>query len=142
MSILDHRKTWHFQVKGSPQDCIAAFRAAFTARGSGGIIAKAKWDVRQSGNGAVAIYGGRAGLIKGLTILSSMATAEEEGAIGSQVTFEIEGVADGQVKCAMWLSHVATRLGFTNDGRFFRPYMRAVEGQLRRVDPALRVGKS
>jgi hypothetical protein len=29
-----------------------------------------------------------------------------------------------------------------NDGRFFRPYMRAVEGQLRRVDPALRVGKS
>lgn len=142
MSILDHRKTWRFQVKGSPQDCIAAFRAAFTEPGSGGIIAKAKWDVRQSGNGAAAIYGGRAGLIKGLTILSSTATAEEQGAIGSQVTFEIEEVANGQVTCAMWLSQNATRLGFTNDGRFFRPYMRAVEGRLRRVDPSLRVGKS
>jgi hypothetical protein len=142
MSILDHRKTWHFQLKGSPQDCVAAFTAAFTAPGGGGIIAKAKWDVSRSGDGAVAIYRGRAGLVKGLTILSSMATAEEQGAIGSQVTFEIEGVADGQVKCAMWLSHGASRLGFTNDGRFFRPYMRSVEGQLRRVDPTLAVGKS
>jgi len=142
MSILDHRKTWRFQLKGAPGDCVAAFNAAFTAPGSGGVIAKAKWEVRQSGNGAAAIYRGRAGLIKGLTILSATATSEEQGAIGSEVSFEIESAAGGQVTCAMWLSSGASTLGFTNDGRFFRPYMRAVEGRLRRVDPNLNVRKS
>ena len=43
--------------------------------------------------------------------------------------------------CAMWLAVRATRFGFTNDGRFFRPYMRAVETRLRQVSPDLEVVK-
>ena len=42
----------------------------------------------------------------------------------------------------MWLRSSATRLGFTNDGRFFRPCMRAVETHLRHVDPSLKVVKN
>lgn len=87
----------------------------------------------------MAIYRGRAGLIKGVTMLSSTATSEEQAAIGSEVTFEVERAADGAATCAMWLSSGSSTLGFTNDGRFFRPYMRAVEGQLRRCSRQLRV---
>jgi hypothetical protein len=142
MGIMDHRKTWRFRLNGSPQQCAEAFRKAFTERGSGGVLVKAKWDVQQSGNQTVAIYRGRAGLIKGMTILSSTATSEEQNAIGSQVSFEVERAADGVSTCAMWLSSGSSTFGFTNDGRFFRPYMRAVEGQLRHVDPSLSVSKS
>jgi hypothetical protein len=142
MGILDHRKTWRFQLNGSPQQCAEAFRKAFTERGSGGVLAKAKWEVQQSGSQTVAIYRGRAGLIKGMTMLSSTATSEEQAAVGSQVTFQVERAAGGSSTCAMWLSAGSSTLGFTNDGRFFRPYMRAVEGQLRRVDPGLSVNKS
>jgi hypothetical protein len=140
MGIMDHRKTWRFQVHGSPQDCVAAFSRAFSQ--GGGVLARAKWELRPSGSGAVAVYQGRAGVIKFATMMSSTASAEEDGAIGSEVTFEIENTADGTATCAMWMSTGASTLGFTNDGRFFRPYMRAVEGQLRQVDPALRVAKS
>jgi hypothetical protein len=41
----------------------------------------------------------------------------------------------------MWLATRTTRLGFTSDARFFKPYMRAVEAQLRLVDPTLMVVK-
>jgi hypothetical protein len=139
MGILDHRKTWRFRVNGSAQDCVAAFTRAFTT--GGGLLLRAKWDIRQSGSGAMAIYRGRAGVIKVATIMSSRATAEEDSAIGSTVTFEIEQVSDGTVTCAMWLSSGSSSLGFTSDGRFFRPYMRAVENQLRQVDPSVAVAK-
>jgi hypothetical protein len=142
MGIRDHRRTWRFQINGSPQECVTAFSRAFTERGSGGVFAKAKWDIRQSDGRAVAIYRGRAGLIKGVTMLSSTATSEEQAAIGSEVTFEVERVANGAATCAMWLSSGSSTFGFTNDGRFFRPYMRAVEGRLRQVDPDLSVTKS
>jgi len=138
MGILDHRKTWRFVVKGGPQECVAAFADAFT---QGGHIMKAKWDLRRSDSGTVAVYGGRAGLIKGITMLSSRATAEQDNAIGSEVTFEIEQVSGGSVTCAMWLSSRGTAMGFTADGRFFRPYMRAVEDHLRRIDPQITVSK-
>src|SRR5579863_9878893 len=118
MGIRDHRKTWRFRVNGSPQECVAAFRKAFTERGSGGVLVKAKWDVRQSGDRAVAIYRGRAGLVKGVTMLSSRATSEEQAAIGSEVTFEIESTDPSTVTCAMWLSSGSRTFGFTNDGRF------------------------
>lgn len=142
MGITDHRKTWRFQVHGSSQECMAAFGRAFSEPGSGGLLAKAKWEVRRSGDRAVAIYRGRAGLVKGVTLLSQRASSEEAAAIGSEVTFTIEDAPAGQVTCAMWLSKGGTVLGFTADGRFFRPYMRSVEEQLRKVDPGLTVVKS
>jgi hypothetical protein len=42
----------------------------------------------------------------------------------------------------MWLSTASTRIGCTADGRFFRPYMRAVEAHLRRIDARLTVSKT
>jgi hypothetical protein len=102
---------------------------------------KAKWAVEAYTDGAVATYQGRAGLMKGLTLLSSRASDEEQGAIGSEVTFEVEDSTDGVSTCAMWLSSRTSTVGFTADGRFFRPYMRAVEDHLRQIDPSLQVQK-
>lgn len=142
MRLTDHRKTWRFRVHGSSDQCVAAFGQAFS-KASGGLLARAKWDVRPSGNGAVAVYRGRSGVIGVATMLSSTASAEQDNALGSEVTFEIEGTAaDGTVTCAMWLSNGSTTIGFTSDARFFRPYMRAVEDQLRRIDPGVEVAKS
>jgi hypothetical protein len=142
MGILDHRKTWQFQVRAAPEDCVAAFIKAFSGPGGGGLLTKAKWDVHRTDNGAVAVYRGRAGLMKGATMLSSTATSVEDAAKGSEVTFAIKDSANGAATCAMWLSTVSTTIGFTNDGRFFRPYMRTVEGHLRQLDPGLGVAKA
>lgn len=140
MGLLDHRKTWRYQVHGSPEQCITAFLAAFS--GKGGALIKAKWAVKHSSTGAVATYKGRKGLVSAFTALSQTAQDEERAAIGSEVTFEIEKVEEDQTTCTMWLSANATRMGITtNDGRFFRPYMRAVESELRQVDPTVQVQK-
>jgi hypothetical protein len=91
--------------------------------------------------GAVARYQGRKGLASALTMFSETGQAEQAGAVDSEVRFEIKKHDDGYTICAMWLASSATRLGFTNDARFFKPCMRAVEAQLRVVDPALMVVK-
>jgi hypothetical protein len=139
MGLLDHRKTWRYKVAASPEQCVSGFAAAFS--GKGGLVVKAKWSVARTPEGAVAVYEGRKGFATFATALSQTAQAEEQGAIGSEVKFEIEEQSNGSTICAMWLASRATRLGFTNDGRFFRPYMRAVEAQLRQVDPSLQVMK-
>jgi hypothetical protein len=59
----------------------------------------------------------------------------------SEVSFEVEEFKDGTATCAMWLGSRSAVMGFTADGRFFRPYMRAVESQLQQVDPRLQVSK-
>jgi hypothetical protein len=140
VNIFDHQKTWRFKLKAKPPECLVAFRDAF----SGGVhLMQAKWDVSISGTTATAEYQGRAGLMKGLTMLSRRATSEEDRAIGSTVTFEVEDVADdGTATCAMWLSANSTIVGFTADGRFFRPYMRAVTDQLTKVDPSVQIQKA
>jgi hypothetical protein len=74
--------------------------------------------------------------------LSELARSEEAGAVGSEVRFEIEQQSSGQTVRAMWLASGSTRLGFTNNARFFKPYMRAVEDQLRLIDPTLQVATS
>jgi hypothetical protein len=138
-SIFDHRKTWHYRVAASGEDCVRAFAAAFS--GGGGVLLRAKWEVRTQPSGAVAMYRGRRGVIGAATALSQMASAEQQGADGSQVKFEVVGPDDDHMICAMWLASYGSRLGFTNDARFFRPYMRAVEDQLRRLDPSVQVVK-
>ena len=137
--LLDHRKTWRYRVAATPEDCVSGFIAAFS--GSGGLVIKAKWAVTPSPNGAVAVYEGRKGLVVIGTAFSERAQSEEQSALGSEVRFEIESNDDGHTICAMWMASRASRIGFTMDGRFFRPYMRAVEDQLRRVDPSLQVVK-
>jgi hypothetical protein len=139
MGLLDHRKTWRYKIAASPEQCVRGFVEAFS--GKGGHVVKAKWSISRTPKGAVAVYQGRRGFATFATAFSETAQAEEQGAIGSEVKFEIEEQGNGSTICSMWLASRATRLGFTNDGRFFRPYMRAVEAQLRQVDPSLQVMK-
>jgi hypothetical protein len=79
-------------------------------------------------------------------MFSRISDQEQDSAVGSTITFEIEESRGGKVVAAMRLSSsgragVAGLLGFTSDARFIRPYMRAVEDRLRRIDPGLQVGK-
>lgn len=141
MALLDHRKTWQFDVTGTPQRCLEAFTSAFTGSKVGGFISL-KWDVSHSGGRTLATYRGRSGITKFLTMFSKQSTQEEQAAIGSQVTFEISDGQNGKTTCVMWLSSATTRLGFIADARFIRPYMRAVEGRLRQVDADLIVSRS
>lgn len=144
MGVLDHRRTWRYVVRAAPNQCTNAFTTAFS--GSGGLIAKADWRVRRTRSGAVAVYKGRKGLGAIGGVLSRTSAHEQDTAVGSTVTFEIEESRAGQTVCAMWLSYsgragVAGLLGVTSDARFMRPYMRAVEGHLRQLDPNVKVGK-
>ncbi|HEX7245802.1 MAG TPA: hypothetical protein VF245_09580 [Solirubrobacterales bacterium] len=141
---MDHRRTWRYAVKGTPNQCVDAFFAAFS--GSGGLIAKADWQFSRRRNGAAAVYKGRKGLGALGGVLSKTSALEQSSAVGSTVNFEIEESKGEHVVCAMWLGSsgragVAGLLGVTSDARFIRPYMRAVEDRLRSVDPHLRVGK-
>jgi hypothetical protein len=139
MGLLDHQKTWRFTVRAPSAACIDAFMAAFTEGGP--LIKRAKWAVARNKGGAAATYKGRVGLVAAVTTLSATASAEEAGAIGSVVRFEIVSSDDGATTCDMWLSVRGTRMGTTADARFIKPYMRVVEARLRALDPHLTVGK-
>jgi hypothetical protein len=139
MGILDHRSTWRYKVGAPPEACVTAFTKAF-AQG-GGLIAKAKWEVARTRTGATATYAGRRGLGALGPAFSQIQKSEEEGAIGSQVVLEIEQDA-GRTTCAVWLAEHGTKLGFTSDARFIRPYFGSVQSELRALDPALEVAKS
>jgi hypothetical protein len=139
VGILDHKKTWRYVASASPDQCIEGFVKAFSE--GGGLLLRARWSVQRSATGAIARYEGRKGVAVLITAFSATSQAEEQGAKGSKVTFEIESTEHDRTVCAMWLSENSTRLGFTGDGRFFRPYMRAVETRLREFDPSLQVTK-
>jgi len=131
LGILDHRKTWIFDLTASSDKCLDAFDSAF---GTGGPrFMKAKWSITRTPKGAVASYLGRGGLIGAATHLSAMGTDEQAGAEDSEVHFEIEE-AGGKSHCTMWLGVYGSRMGLTADARFIRPYMQRVEEELRRVD--------
>jgi len=141
MGIRDHRRDWRFDVEAAPPECVEAFTRAFN--GPGGLIAKAKWTVRASASGAVAVYGGRKGLGV-LGGLSQTAQQEEATAIGSEVTFETGPAGDGRTLCRMRLtssgrSGIGGHLGATSDARFIRPYMQQVGKELQALDPQVRV---
>jgi hypothetical protein len=137
--LLDHLKTWHYKVAAPPDQCVKGFMSAFSGRG--GLLLSAKWSVDLTPDGAVARYEGRKGLAGFAAEFSETMQAEQEGAIGSEVRFAIEEHGDGFTICALWLASRTTRLGFTSDARFFKPYMRTVEARLRLVDPSLMVVK-
>jgi hypothetical protein len=136
--VFDHHRTWRYKLSATPDQCIGGFAAAFS--GGGGLVLKARWSIERTPNGAVAYYGGRKGIVAAGSILSEKAQREEQIALGSQVRFEIEERGDGYTICAMWLAEHGQQAGFwTSDGRFFKPYMRAVENHLRQMDPSVEV---
>jgi hypothetical protein len=140
LGVFDHRKTWRFRVGARPEQCVDRFLAAFT--GSGGLLLKAKWEIAREGpEAAVATYQGRRGVVVLGTIMSTRVQSEEESAIGSEVRFEVEESDSEHTVCAMWLAASSQIIGFTMEGRFFRPYMRAVEDQLRAIDPEVKTVK-
>lgn len=145
MGRLDHRRTWHYEVAASPEECIRAFVAAF--KGKGGLGTKARWSVRAAAGSAEATYEGRAGIAAIAGILSQTSAQEGDTAIGSQVAFKIDGSDEGRTHCSMWLassgrSGIAGLLGATSDARFIRPYMQAVGGELLKLDPQAQIQSS
>ncbi|MGA8744954.1 MAG: hypothetical protein WB507_03715 [Solirubrobacterales bacterium] len=142
MGILDHRRTWRYEVKASSSQCIDAFTRAFS--GSGGFIAKANWAVNRTSKGASAIYKGRKGVGALAGMMSKTSTLEHDTAVGSEVAFEIEESSDGRTVCSMWLSSsgragVAGIVGVTSDARFIRPYMQAVRKEMLALDPSAQI---
>jgi hypothetical protein len=145
MGIRDHRRTWHYEVKASPAECIHAFAAAFN--GKGGLVIKACWSVHSVADSAIATYEGRKGVAAVGTVLSKTAAQEADTAIGSQVSFEIDDSEGGRTRCSMWLassgrSGIAGLLGATSDARWIRPYMQAVAGELLKLDPQAQIQSS
>jgi hypothetical protein len=145
MGIRDHRRTWHYEVAASPAECIRAFAAAFN--GKGGLVIKARWSVRAVANSATATHEGRKGIAAAGTVLSKTATQEADTAIGSQVSFKIDGSDGGRTRCSMWLassgrSGIAGLLGATSDARWIRPYMQMVAGELLKLDPQTQIQSS
>jgi hypothetical protein len=145
MGRLDHRRTWHYEVAASPAECIRAFTAAFT--GKGGLGTKARWSVRTAADSATATYEGRAGIAAIAGVLSQTSAQEADTAIGSKVSFKIEGSDGGKTYCSMWLassgrSGIAGLLGATSDARFIRPYMQAVGSELLKLDPQTQIQSS
>jgi hypothetical protein len=150
MGIFDHRKTWRFETKAAPSECLNAFRSALTGRSlANAFRVVGRWDVAPRGtSAAVASYKGRGGWVRGVTPVSKSATHEQGAAQGSELTFKIEGAAgDGHpTVCSMWLSrsttvHVAI-FPTTADARFIRGSMHLVARQLQRVDPGVKIGKA
>ncbi|HST86432.1 MAG TPA: hypothetical protein VLL08_32135 [Kineosporiaceae bacterium] len=147
MALMDHRKTWRFDVRATPEECVRAFISALAGK-SAVSMRKANWETRvdKDASGAaraIGVYQGRGGLAKGITLLNQRATNVEAVAVGSELTFSVETIdpAAGSTKCAMWLSVRGTALGLTADAGFFRSYMNDVEAQLRSLDHRLAVAK-
>jgi hypothetical protein len=135
LKFMNLRSRWKYKVQAPPDKCLRAFIDGFS--GSGGLIVKANWSVSQSSSGAVAVYQGRAGLGAVGGLLNSRSAAEGDSALGSEVHFEIERAEGGRTSCVMRVGSRGSMMGFTADARFFRPYLRAVEDELCRLDPSV-----
>lgn len=150
MGILDHRKTWRFELKATPKSCTDSFVVAMTQSKGALSLRRADWKVRRESDPAssallVAHYTGRKGIAAGITPLSEQATITHEVAKGSEISFRVDenGPRTGQVACSMWLSSYGTRLVFfIADAPIFRSYMAEVARALRSLDPAVRLEKA
>lgn len=152
MGLLDHRKTWTFTVRAPADNCFRAFHQAMVNPGFK--LLAIHWRVERGSvspepgdspwPASIAIYEGRAGVGKAMTIiLGQRAEDAEQGAMGSQVTFAINPKSPkGQSECLMWLSKAGSVLGFINDADWIRSYMRVVEKHLRALDPTLTVDRA
>jgi hypothetical protein len=80
-------------------------------------------------------------------VLSRTSAQEADTAVGSQVSFKIEGSDGGGTQCSMWLassgrSGIAGLFGATADANIIRPYMQAVRGELLKLDPQAQIQSS
>jgi len=142
VGILDHRRTWHYEVIATPAQCIGAFTRAF--ENGGAFMRKAKWRVKADSDRATATYVGRAGIAAAYGVMSRISDQESETAVGSVVSLKIEGSSGGKTRASMALtmsgrSGLGVPLGMTSDARFIRPYMQAVAVEIRKLDPAARI---
>lgn len=145
MGRRDHRRTWHYEVAASPADCIRAFAAAFNGKGRMGT--RGRWTVSSAADSAKATYEGRKGMGAAIGALSRTSAQEADAAIGSQVSFAIEGSDGERTQCSMWLassgrSGIAGLFGATADANIIRPHMQAVKGELLKLDPQTQIQSS
>ena len=153
MHLLDHRKTWHFSIRATNEQCLQAFEQVMSHPGFK--LLTARWGVKQGEisvvqgeppwPASIATYEGRGGFMGVTTaLMGGRARDEEQQAVGSQITFAVNPKgAEGRTECSMWLSKYGTYFAaFTPDARFLRSSMHDVEKQLRALDPALTVDKS
>ncbi|MFE2613416.1 hypothetical protein ACFXA2_07375 [Micromonospora chalcea] len=150
MGLMDHNRTWLFELRAAPGDCIAAFRDAMKGK-SGFSLRKAEWHLTpaRSEHGLpamVATYEGRGGAASLATALYGRRAAETEAAAkGSQITFEVKGFDPeaGLTACAMWLSLAGKQMVvFTPDAGFYRSYMNDVARKLAELDPEISATKA
>lgn len=147
MALLDHKRTWHFVLTASPEQCVNEFAKALQGKNMFS-LRKANWSVDRDSSAsglpiAIGTYEGRGGATKALTMMSARAASVEDVASGSQLTFEIKQYDEDaqQSTCAMWLSVAGTALGLTADAGFYRSYMSDVAKRLQHLDPALQMEK-
>jgi hypothetical protein len=99
---FDHKRTWQFRVAASPAACIEAFERGFAKQV---VLLRGRWSVTHCDGEARAIYRGRGGVMRVATGLSQMSSAEQEGAVGSEVRFVIDESDDQHTICSMWLAN-------------------------------------
>jgi hypothetical protein len=143
VGILDQNKQWDFMVHAPEQACVAAFQSAFL---KGGLLRSAKWRFGVENDGAtsyyqVAVFKGRAGLGGLLNSMSKRGSEQSRAAIGSTIAFSTAEVPGGS-RCSMWLKSATTQMGFKNEASLLRHYMRAVESELRKLDPQMQLSKA
>lgn len=148
MGIFDHRRTWDFQLRATPDACANAFATALGSRT--GMIMGSKWNVSVSKTdgklpSGTATYAGRGGLIGGVSQLSQTAMSENSAALGSQMSFAVtrHETKSGTSACSIQMTRTGSILiFFTADARFFRAAMNRVASELRKLDPGLAVTKA
>lgn len=146
MGIFDHRRTWQFETRASPQECMEAFVTSLT---NGGLqLRGSRWEVSQStapdgGLEVIGSYAGRRGAVGILSLMSQFSTNEQEAAIGSTLAFRVDRTAGGRVRATMAMTQTTSvLLFFIADARFFRSAMSRVARAIRAKDPSLVLVKS
>jgi len=152
MGLWDLKKTWHFRVNASTDDCVTAFTTAFERRVRvwGVWPVNCGWSVHQEAQseGApryLATYNGRAGVMvpAGTHGFLSIAPSGERLAVGSTVCFQVQRGGSQTTEYSMWLSSFKKGWFFAiADARFIRPYMRRVIRRLKSLDPTLGISTS
>lgn len=151
MGILDHKRTWRFELSAAPKSCTDAFVHAMTRSKGALSTRKANWKVRPASAPDaqalyIATYAGRGGIGAAAAVISRQAELTGEAAKGSELSFRVhrpdESTRAGATVCSLWLSSYGTRLVFfTADAPIYRSYMSEVARALAKLDGNLRMEK-
>ncbi|GAA2600419.1 hypothetical protein GCM10010399_34050 [Dactylosporangium fulvum] len=145
MGLLDHNRTWRIATNASPADCVRVFADCLNGRNASLLGSRWRVSTSEAKSGrrtAVAFYEGRTGVVGLMSAMSQRASAEQDAARGSELTFTATPGRDGSTTCTMEMTQVTkVYLVFTADARFFRSAMRRVARRLRDLDAGLEVVK-